>query len=193
MPVVVTGADAPLGAAVVVAFLAAAGEGEPVELRATVRDRGAAAELIAAGVRTAVSGLDDPLRLGAVFEGAHTVVHLDDPAGSWDLLLEAAEDTGVRRLVAVVGPDAPVPAAPAYDLVVLRVPPGTPDAAVAAAVVAADRRSPVAAVQVTYLEVTDVGATDVQVSEVGPAVGPTGTVPPESRSRSAAPREHGRP
>lgn len=178
MPVVVTGADAPLGAAVVAAFLAAAGEGEPVELRATVRDRGAAAELIAAGVRTAVSGLDDPLRLGAVFEGAHTVVHLDDPAGSWDLLLEAAEDTGVRRLVAVLGPDAPVPAAPAYDLVVLRVAPGTPDAAVAAAVVAADRRGSVP---------------PVQVLDVGRPAGPTGTVPTESRSRSAAPREQGRP
>ena len=137
MPVVVTGADGPLGAAVVAAFLAC---GEEIELRATVRDRAAVAPLVAAGVRTAVSDLVDPLRLGAVLEGAHTVVHLDDPAGTWELLLDAAEDTGVRRLVTVLPPGAAAPDAGPYELVVLRDAPDAPDAALVAAVLAADRR-----------------------------------------------------
>lgn len=140
MPVVVTGADSPLGAAVVAAFLAAARAGDEVELRATVRDRGAVAALVAAGVRAAVSDLDDPQRFGAVLEGAHTVVHLDDPLATWGLLLDAAEDTGLLRVVTVLGPDAPPPEAPDYELVVLRAAAGVPVDAVAAAVLVADRR-----------------------------------------------------
>jgi hypothetical protein len=167
MPVVVTGADSPLGAAVVAAFLAAAPAGEQVELRATVRDRSAAAPLVAAGVRTAVSGLDDPLRLGAVFEAAHTVVHLDDPAGTWDLLLEAAEDTGVRRLLTVLPPGAPEPEAGPYELVVLRPAEGTPERTVAAALVAADRRALGRGAAASPLRVPDVDLPSA----------PTGTVP----------------
>ncbi len=117
MPVVVTGADGPLGAAVLAAFLAGA---DRVELRATVRDRGAVGALVAAGVRTAVSDLEDPTRFGAVLEGAHTVVHLDDPLATWDFLLDAAEDTGLVRVVTVLDPSARAPDAPGYDLVVLR-------------------------------------------------------------------------
>ena len=141
MPVVVTGADGTLGAPVLAALLAALGGGEPPELRATVRDRAAVAPLVAAGVRTAVSDLVDPARFGAVLEGAHTVVHLDDPLGTWELLLDAAEDTGVRRVVTVLDPADLAPAAPGYDLVVLRHPAGHPaDDTLIAAVLAADRR-----------------------------------------------------
>jgi uncharacterized protein YbjT (DUF2867 family) len=145
MPVVVTGADGTLGAAVLAAFQAAfealAVGGRPLELRATVRDRAAAAPLVAAGVRTAVSDLVDPARFGAVLDGAHTVVHLDDPVGTWDLLLDAAEDTGLRRIVTVLDPADPAPAAAGYELVVLRHPRGRPaDEALVAAVLAADRR-----------------------------------------------------
>jgi NAD(P)H dehydrogenase (quinone) len=158
MPVVVTGADRALGRAVVDALLAAGA----AEVRATVRDRSVVAGLVAAGVRTAVSDLVDPLRFGAVLEGAHTVVHLDAdaPQDSWQLLLEAVEDTGVRRLLTVVvggtnqvsgwgedagsGEDAGRAAAPpgtgAYDVVVVRAASWAPDPAVVAALLAADRR-----------------------------------------------------
>lgn len=138
MPVVVTGADGPLGSAVLAAFL---GGADRVELRATVRDRGAVAALVAAGVRTAVSDLEDPARFGAVLEGAHTVVHLDDPLATWHLVLDAAEDTGLRRVVTVLDPAVPAPVAPGYDLVVLRHPVGAPPGPeLLAAVLAADRR-----------------------------------------------------
>jgi hypothetical protein len=142
MPVVVTGADGPLGAAVVAGFLVeAVGRAEPLELRATVRDRLLVPPLVAAGVRTAVSDLVDPARFGAVLEGAHTVVHLDDPAATWDLLLDAAEDTGLRRIVTVLDPACPAPTAPGYELVVLLHPSGrAADPALIAAVLAADRR-----------------------------------------------------
>lgn len=142
MPVVVTGADGALGAAVVHALLVASEQAaEPLELRATVRDRAAAGPLLAAGVRTAVSDLVDPTRFGAVLDGAHTVVHLDDPALTWDLLLEAAEDTGLRRIVTVLDPAAPEPVATGYELVVLRHPAAAPpDPALVAAVLEADRR-----------------------------------------------------
>jgi uncharacterized protein YbjT (DUF2867 family) len=146
VPVVVTGADRPLGSAVVDALLAAGA----VEVRATVRDRSVVAGLVARGVRTAVSDLVDPLRFGAVLEGAHTVIHVDDgapgaePAQLWDLLLDAAEGTGVRRLVTVCRPGlAPPPAGP-YHLVAVRATPGEdgyrPVPALVEALVEADRR-----------------------------------------------------
>lgn len=126
MPVVVTGAELPLGRAVVLALLAS---GAP-DVRAVVRDRSAAGVLRAAGARVAVGDLSDPLRLGAVLEGAHTVVHLDTgatgtgtPADTWQWLAEAAEDTGVRRVVTVLPPGASPPApegeAPAWEVVVV--------------------------------------------------------------------------
>jgi uncharacterized protein YbjT (DUF2867 family) len=137
VPVVVTAADRPLGRAVVEALLA---QGS-VEVRATVRDRAVAAELIALGVRTAVSDLVDPLRFGAVLEGAHTVVHLDDPSATWDLLIDAAADTGLRRIVTVLHPgDEVLPAEP-YELVVIRADDnGSPRRELVAALLDADRR-----------------------------------------------------
>jgi nucleoside-diphosphate-sugar epimerase len=154
VPVVVTGADQPLGAAVVDALLAAgagaAGGGVGgVEVRATVRDRSAVPGLVRRGVRTAVSDLVDPQRFGAVLEGAHTVIHLDaadpdgrgpGPVGTWDLLLDAAEDTGLRRVVTVCGPGTPVPEAGPYHLVVVRAAGYRPVPALVAALVEADRR-----------------------------------------------------
>ena len=115
---VVTGADQPLGRAVVAALLAAGA----AEVRATVRDRSTVRALMERGVRTAVTDLVDPLRFGAVIEGAHTVIHLDgvEPVRSWDLLLDAAEGTGVRRLVTVCAPVADLPpAASGYQVVVV--------------------------------------------------------------------------
>jgi putative NAD(P)-binding protein len=136
MPVVVTAADHPLGRAVVEALVA---EGS-IEVRATVRDPGAAAELIALGVRTAVSDLVDPLRFGAVLEGAHTVVHLDDPPGTWDLLLDAAADTGLRRIVTVLDPADEMPPPVPYQLVVIRSRDRGPRSDLVAALLDADRR-----------------------------------------------------
>jgi uncharacterized protein YbjT (DUF2867 family) len=132
----VTAADRPLGRALVSALLAAGA----VDVRATVRDRAVAAELIALGVRTAVSDLVDPLRFGAVLEGAHTVVHLDDPVATWELLLEAAADTGLRRIVTVVGPAEAVPSAEPYELVVVRTADPSPRPDLVATLVDADRR-----------------------------------------------------
>ncbi|MCF2528655.1 NAD(P)H-binding protein [Yinghuangia soli] len=153
MPVVVTGAGLPLGRALLAALAdqaALAGPGVP-DLRAVVRDRADAAALRASGVRVSVGDLSDPLRLGAVLEGAYTVVHLDtgpDGAGSpldtWEWLLDAAEDTGLRRIVTVVPYGALVPEISLYDTVFLpgeiRGATGTPDAALVARLVAADGR-----------------------------------------------------
>jgi uncharacterized protein YbjT (DUF2867 family) len=133
---VVTAADTSLGRAVVEAFLGDAA----VEVRATVRDRSVAAELIALGVRTAVSDLVDPRRFGAVLEGAHTVVHLDNPTETWDLLLEAAADTGLRRIVTVLDPADELPPAEPYELVVIRTTDRTARTDLVAALLEADRR-----------------------------------------------------
>ncbi|WP_267594408.1 NAD(P)H-binding protein [Carbonactinospora thermoautotrophica] len=150
MPVVVTGADRPLGRAVVAALLRAGA----AEVRATVRSRAAVADLAVLGVRVAVSDLVDPLRLGAVLEGAHTVIHLDDPAATWDYLLEAAEDTGLRRIVTVGAPGAGPPDPGSYDLVLVRCAVHEPAPALVNALVAADQRR-----GVTGVEVVDVGIT----------------------------------
>ncbi|MDP9397322.1 MAG: NAD(P)H-binding protein [Actinomycetota bacterium] len=143
MPVVVTGADAPLGRAVALA-LAATGS----DVRATVRSRAAVADLLAQGVRTAVSDLVDPLRLGAVLENAHTVVHLDGlhldsnaPLATLDLVVDAAEDTSVRRLVTVAPAGAALPAMPPYEVVLVRTASPAPRPALVAALLAADARA----------------------------------------------------
>jgi uncharacterized protein YbjT (DUF2867 family) len=131
VPVVVTGADTPLGAAVVAAL-----RGAGVEVRATVRTRVAAASL---PPPVAVMDLSDPLRFGAVLEGAHTLVHLD-PA-PLDHVVEAAEDTSLRRLVLVRpsgGPAADVDEP--LEVVLVEGDPLTADPAVVSAVVEADRR-----------------------------------------------------
>ena len=135
---VVTGADRPLGRAVVETLLA---RGVP-EVRATVRARARVPELIGMGVRTAVTDLVDPQRFGAVLEGAHTVIHLDpeDPLDSWDLLLEAAADTGLRRIVTLCLPSRVPPAECGYELVVVRTASVRPSRWLVAALVEADRR-----------------------------------------------------
>lgn len=117
MPVVVIGADLPLGRGLV---LALAERGVP-DVRAVVAERGAAAALRAAGVRVAVGDLSDPVRLGAVLEDAYTVVHLArDPLDTWAWLLEAAEDTGLRRVVTVLPEGVEPPEGGAYEVVVVR-------------------------------------------------------------------------
>lgn len=143
MPVVVTGAERPLGAAIVAALLAA---GVP-DLRAVVADRAAALAGATRGVRVSVTDLDDVERLAAACTGAHTVVHLAlRPAQTLPLLLDAVEDTGVARLVVVTtAPDAQVAGrllrATAYDVVVVVAPSlDVVDPGVVDAVLAADRR-----------------------------------------------------
>ncbi|HVE63694.1 MAG TPA: hypothetical protein VNB94_07830 [Mycobacteriales bacterium] len=103
MPVVITGADSPIGALVVDALV-----GSGLDLRATVDDRGAVTPLVARGVKTAVSDLVDTERFGAVLEGAHTVIHLRGDGVAEQLsgiadVLAAAPDSGLRRIVALAG------------------------------------------------------------------------------------------
>lgn len=106
MPVVVTAAETPLGRLVVRRLVA-----DGAEVRAVV-DR-PADDL---GVPTALATWNDAERLGAVLEGAHTVVHLAGVKRVADLLA-AAEDSGVRRVV-TVGSARGLEAAP-YEVVVL--------------------------------------------------------------------------
>jgi len=103
MPVVVTGADTPIGALVIDALC-----GQGLDLRATVDDRSLVADLVARGVKTAVSDLIDTERFGAVLEDAHTVIHLRG-SGATEVLdgiddvLAAAPDSGVERIVTIAG------------------------------------------------------------------------------------------
>jgi uncharacterized protein YbjT (DUF2867 family) len=125
VPVVVTAAQTPLGR-LVVARLRADG----AEVRAVVD--GDVADL---GVPTSRTDWLDAERLGAVLEGAHTVVHLAGAKRVRDLL-DAAEDSGIVRIVSTVPFDAP------YEVVVVKVPRFRPDLdAVADAIVKADRRA----------------------------------------------------
>jgi uncharacterized protein YbjT (DUF2867 family) len=134
VPVVVTGADTPLGAAVVAALRA-----DPaIEVRATVRTRVAAEALAPLRIPVAVSDLDDPLRAGAALEGAHTVLHLD-PAPLAHVL-EAAEDTSVRRVV-LLAAEPTYAGSTDFEVVVVVGDRARADPEVIAALLAADRRA----------------------------------------------------
>ena len=125
MPVVVTAAETPLGRLVVARLKA-----EGAEVRAVV-DKPADG----LGVPTAKADWDDAERLGAVLEGAHTVIHL---AGRRRVaaLLEAAEDSGIVRIVATTPVEAP------YEVVVVPVPRFRRNLrAIADALIEADRRT----------------------------------------------------
>lgn len=105
MPVVVTGADTPLGALVIDRLV-----GGGLDLRATVETRAAVQPLVDRGVKTAVSDLVDTERFGAVVENAHTVIHLR--GGTADAMLRGIPDvlaalpeSGVERIVTL----APLP------------------------------------------------------------------------------------
>ena len=141
MPVVLTGAHTALGRAVLAALRAA----DVPQIRVTVPDPAAAVMTRALGVPTAVSDLSDPLTTGAVLEGAHTIVHLQNPGQTYGWLREAAEGTSVRRVVTVMGPGAePLveSTSDAWELVVLSGDVGQADPALVAAILAADRRPP---------------------------------------------------
>ncbi|HVF20002.1 MAG TPA: NAD(P)H-binding protein [Mycobacteriales bacterium] len=131
MPVVVTGADTALGELVIDALC-----GQGLDLRATVEDRTLVADLVARGVKTAVSDLVDAERFGAVLEDAHTVIHLRGSDGGpgavldgIDDVLAAAPDSGVARIVTIAPLGRDSAAYPAlerldgseYDTVVLHV------------------------------------------------------------------------
>jgi NAD(P)-dependent dehydrogenase (short-subunit alcohol dehydrogenase family) len=149
MPVVVTGADYPLGRAVALELAAGVGE-----VRATVRTRAAVGALRAAGIRVAVTDLSDPLRLGAVLDGAHTVLHLDrgpdghgSPGDTWEWLLEAAQDTDLQRIVTVLPQPSGRTVVRGYELIVCRFPeqaddrPEKVDRALVRELIEADRRA----------------------------------------------------
>jgi uncharacterized protein YbjT (DUF2867 family) len=136
VPVVVTGADTPLGAAVVAALCA---DPARFEVRATVRTRAAVEALARLRIPVAVSDLDDPLRAGAALEGAHTVLHLD-PAPLAHVL-EAAEDTSVRRVVALAAEPGDGGGLPDVEVVVVAGDRSRADPSVVAALLAADRRA----------------------------------------------------
>jgi uncharacterized protein YbjT (DUF2867 family) len=126
VPVVVTAADTPLGRLVVARLRA-----DSAEVRAVVERP--ATDL---GVPTALADWGDAERLGAVVEGAHTVIHLAGRRHVTDLLA-AAEDSGLRRIVSTV----PLPDGAPYEVVVVPVPRFRRDLrSIAEALVAADRR-----------------------------------------------------
>jgi uncharacterized protein YbjT (DUF2867 family) len=103
VPVVVTGADTPLGRLVIDRLT-----GGGLDLRATVDTRDAVQPLVDRGVKTAVSDLVDTERFGAVVENAHTVIHLRGISAT-DVLrgvpdvLAALPESGVERIVTLSG------------------------------------------------------------------------------------------
>src|SRR5207249_679311 len=122
MPVVVTGASGLIGRAAVRAFAA-----RSPEVRAYVRDPGAAEDLRALGAKVAVGSIDDVDTLAVVMRGAHTVCHLvggldlaNDAeyervnAGSVQSALEAAEAAGAKRFLFVSYPGASASSSNAY-------------------------------------------------------------------------------
>ncbi len=129
MPVVVTAAETPLGRRVVERLKA-----DGAEVRAVVDTM-----VTDLGVPTALATWDDAERLGAVIEGAHTVIHLAGAKRIQDLL-DAAEDSGLVRIVSTAA--SPLLDGSGYDVVVVPVRRFRPDlAAVTDALVEADRRA----------------------------------------------------
>jgi nucleoside-diphosphate-sugar epimerase len=127
VPVVVTGADTPLGRLVMARLV-----GQGLDLRATVDSREAVGPLVAHRVKTAVSDLHDTERFGGVVEGAHTVIHLRGVSSGAMLagvpdVLAALPDSGVERIVTLAGlglgrhPALDQLRASGLDVVVLRV------------------------------------------------------------------------
>jgi uncharacterized protein YbjT (DUF2867 family) len=103
VPVVVTGADTPLGRLVIARLV-----GHGLDLRATVDSRDEVEPLVAQRVKTAVSDLRDTERFGGVVEGAHTVIHLRGVSAGAILagipdVLAALPDSGVERIVTLAG------------------------------------------------------------------------------------------
>lgn len=117
MPVLVTAADAPLGARTVLRLLREGGE-----VRAYCTGDGDAMRLRSAGAVVATGDLDDEGRLEAALAEAHTLVHLggdvlsvsaDQLRVDADVAIRAAVNAGVRRIVALSSagahPEAPDP------------------------------------------------------------------------------------
>ena len=134
MPVVVTAAETPLGQLVVRRLLA-----DGAEVRAV------ADKAVDLGVPTAFGAWHDGERLGAVLEGAHTVVHLAAASRLPDVL-DAAEGSGVRRIVVLGKAAKDLRGAEGYEVVAVpdtrrrfRTPPAVLEA-LAEALVEADRR-----------------------------------------------------
>ncbi|MGH2738874.1 MAG: SDR family oxidoreductase [Actinomycetota bacterium] len=122
MAVAVTGANGLVGRATIPLLLAGGSE-----VRALVRRPETGEVLQKTGAKVAVAQLSDPGKLAYVFEGAHTVCHLaggldhpDDRAYERSnlettvVVLEAARDAGVRRVLFLSYPGASPSAANSY-------------------------------------------------------------------------------
>lgn len=115
VPVVVTGADTPIGALLLDRLV-----GQGLDLRATVDDRDAVRPLVDRGIRTAVSDLGDAERFGAIVDDAHTIVHLRGGSATAMLdgipdVLDALPESEVRRIVTLAGLGASHPSLAQLD------------------------------------------------------------------------------
>jgi uncharacterized protein YbjT (DUF2867 family) len=130
MPVIVVGADTPLGEAIVAALLSRGGE-----IRAFATDPDRAALLRRRGAKVAVGDLSDGSHVGAAASNAFTVVIVEqsvfdgrqysfaaDPAGVQETWVRAIVDSGVQRAIWVGNPPASLQTAPVPEIAVV-----TPD------------------------------------------------------------------
>jgi len=117
MPVVVVGADTPLGARVVAALAGRAGE-----IRAFVSDEAAGAALRERGLKVAVGDVSDASHVGAAALGCFAAVLVEacttdgraldfaaDPAAVIDAWAGALSEAGVRRIIWLGGAAGPPP------------------------------------------------------------------------------------
>lgn len=121
MPVVLIGADAPVGSALVPRLIA-----KGSEVRAVVSGQAVADRLRELGAKVAVGDATNPDLLPAVLRDAHTVCHLVDGlflgeeeylpviAGTTEAAVEAAQEAGVTRLILLSYPGADAGSSNAY-------------------------------------------------------------------------------
>jgi uncharacterized protein YbjT (DUF2867 family) len=127
MPVIVVGADTPLGEAIVAELLARGGE---IRVFATDPDR--AALLRRRGAKVAVGDVSDGSHVGAAAYNAFTVVIVEqsvfdgrpysfapDPAGVLEIWVGAIVDSGVQRAIWVGNPPASFQTAPVPEIAVV--------------------------------------------------------------------------
>jgi uncharacterized protein YbjT (DUF2867 family) len=127
MPVIVIGADTPLGEAIVAALLSRGGE-----IRAFVTDPDRAAVLRRRGAKVAVGDLSDGSHVGAAAYNAFTVVIVEqsvfdgrqysfaaDPPGVLETWVSAIVDSGAQRAIWVGNPPASFQNAPVPEIAVV--------------------------------------------------------------------------
>ena len=127
MPVIVVGADTPLGEAIVAALVSRGGE-----IRAFVTDPDRAAVLRSLGAKVAVGDLSDGSHVGAAAYNTFTAVIVEESAfdgrqfsfaGNGTEVLEtwvgAVRDSRVQRVIWVGDPPPPLEAPPAPEFAVV--------------------------------------------------------------------------